>query len=296
MAPPLPPGFTLDKKPAAGTTPALPEGFTLDPPPSRVSEVAKGVQEAEQRRQGDVAEYQGMPGWQKPFQAAGDVMTVMGDTLTQGYGDKGKAWLKSHLPGGDDYDTELAESRRSTEGARNRFGNPGTVAALELATNYKALPSMVSKAPNFATRALTSAAEGSALGAAQAGGHDQDMRKGAEAGAAWGLGGSLLGEGADFASKVFRGGKDVLSDPNFRQQLWDYGKDAALSAGIGYGLDYAGIGSGPVNTLLALSGIGGRRAASPPSIPPPATPPAGAPGLRDVLTKLLTRGGIQATP
>jgi hypothetical protein len=52
--------------------------------PSRASQVAKGVMEAQQRAAGDVAEYQAMPGWQKPFQAVGDVMTVMGDTLTQG--------------------------------------------------------------------------------------------------------------------------------------------------------------------------------------------------------------------
>jgi hypothetical protein len=264
--------------------------------PSRASQVAKGVMEAQQRAAGDVAEYQAMPGWQKPFQAVGDVMTVMGDTLTQGYGDKGKAWLKSKLPGGDDYDTELSESRRSTEGARNRFGNPGTVAALELATNYKALPSMVSKAPNFTTRALTSTAEGAALGAAQAGGHDQDMRTGAEAGALWGGLGSLGGEAVDTASKVFQGGKDALSNPSFRQDLWNYGKDAALTSGVGYALDQLGVGN---PYLISAMGTLGRRylpqQSSLPNVPPPTTPPAGAPGLRDVLTRLLTRGGIYAT-
>lgn len=257
------------------------------PAPSRASQIAKGVQEAEQRRQADVAEYQAMPGWQKPFQAAGDVATVMGNAPLMGYGEKGQAWLKS-LVGPESYDEELTAARRQTESAKNRMGSPGTAAAAELAP-LLALPTSVGQGANFLTRTGRGMLEGAGFGAAQAGGHDQDILKGAGVGAAQGAVGQLAGEATHGVSKLLDQGKQMLTDPTFRQELVKMARDAMIGGGIGYGLDQlTGYGDPVTSALLAQ----GRRALPGQGGVPdlPATQPStGAPGLRDTLGKLIAR-------
>lgn len=153
------------------------------------------------------AQYDALPGWQKPIVAGSDILNTFVDGVTQGYGDKGAAYLRSKVTG-DDYDTTLADMRRQTQGSRNRAGGAGLAAEitgavagpLKLAGKGATLSGRFGTAamtglPGVAARTGLMAAEGAGWGALNAHGHDQDVGTGAMIGAAGGAGGNLLGEG-----------------------------------------------------------------------------------------------------
>jgi hypothetical protein len=148
-----------------------------------------------------------LPAWQKPLVQGGDILNTFGNGLTYGFGDKGAAYARS-LVKGSDYDTELAEMRRQTEGSRNRAGLAGTAAEItgSLVGPMKLAGKGLTLAGRGGTAAMTGAKglaarstlmglEGAGYGAAMAAGNDQDIGSGAMLGAAGGVGGNIIGEG-----------------------------------------------------------------------------------------------------
>ena len=148
-------------------------------------------------------QYDTLPEWQKPIVAANDIVTSVADGATFGYGDKAAAYARSKLGGGD-YDAELAEQRRQTQGSKNRAGWAGTVGEV---TGALAVPvkTGATLSGRFGTSALTGAkglgartglmaAEGAGYGGLSAAGHDQDIGNGVAMGLAGGAGGALAGE------------------------------------------------------------------------------------------------------
>lgn len=150
------------------------------------------------------AQYDALPGWQKPIVAASDIAQLTADGATFGFGDKAVAAVRSPFTG-KSYEEELAAQRGLTQGARNRAGSAGIAAEV---TGNLALPvkagatltgrlgtSAMTGAKGLGARTGLMAAEGAGYGAASAAGHDQDIGTGAAIGLVGGAGGNLLGEG-----------------------------------------------------------------------------------------------------
>lgn len=153
------------------------------------------------------AQYDALPGWQKPIVAASDTVGLFAQGATMGFAEKAAARARSMVTG-KPYEEELAEQRRLTQGARNRAGSAGTAAEITgaVATPVKLAGKGLTLAGRGGTAAMTGArglaartglmgAEGAGYGALTAAGNDQDIGTGAALGAAGGAAGNLLGEG-----------------------------------------------------------------------------------------------------
>jgi len=145
------------------------------------------------------------PEWAKPFMAARDVGTVMGDTATLGFGTK----LMKSIFGG--------EPEMDVAARRNRMG--WAAPAADVVTAAGALPSIVPKVAGIlgggklmrgavGTTAGTTA--GALHGGLSAAGHDEDVATGAGIGAVGGAAGSVIAPLANKAYKVARGIDDSV--------------------------------------------------------------------------------------
>lgn len=205
-----------------------PDGtFEVDAPDERAALTALGIgQQAEQPQSPELqrglgelsaitqnparAQYDALPGWQKPLVAASDIgqLTAQGAASMVGLNpEKLAAGLRSSLGAGS-YEDELAEQQRMTTAARQRAGGAGTAAeitgavALPMAAANRGLTlagrfgtgAMAGKT-GLAARSVLMGAEGAGYGAANAFANDQDIATGAGLGIAGGVGGNLIGEG-----------------------------------------------------------------------------------------------------
>jgi hypothetical protein len=184
-------------------------------------------------------QYEMLPGWQKPLVAGSDILQTFANGATMGFGDKAVAGARSFALG-TDYDTELAEARRQTTGARNRAGGAGLASEITgaVATPMKLAGKGLTLAGRWGTAAMTGAkglaarsglmgAEGAAYGAATAAGNDQDIGTGAILGGVAGAGGNVIGEGiAKGVSKV-AGAFNAKPPPAMAQAKLDANKKAA---------------------------------------------------------------------
>lgn len=153
------------------------------------------------------AQYDRLPGWQKPMVAASDMLQLAGSGATFGFGEKAAAAVRAPFTD-KTYEEELAAQRALTEGARQRADGAGTVAeiggaiAAPMGLANKGLTlagrlgtGAMKGAGGLAARTGLMAAEGAGYGALTAAGNDQDIATGAGIGALGGAGGNLLGEG-----------------------------------------------------------------------------------------------------
>lgn len=146
------------------------------------------------------AQYDALPGWQKPLVAADDILTLTGQGIGMGLPEKGIANLKSWW-NGTDYETERAKIDQSINDSRARAGLAGGVANIAGAV---AGPAALAKAgitatrlPGAAGKLLGLTADGAAIGAATAYGNDQDVTTGAVIGGGLGAAGqAIVGAGA----------------------------------------------------------------------------------------------------
>ncbi len=142
--------------------------------------------------------FDALPTWQKPLQAADDIVRLIAQGGSMGFADKVAA-------GGDPQ--RLEAERAMTEAARDRAGWAGTTAELggAMATpvgmaqrgmtlvgkGAQALPGL----KGLLARTLLMGGEGAGYGAASAAGNDQDIGQGAASGAILGGAGNVFGEG-----------------------------------------------------------------------------------------------------
>jgi len=186
------------------------------------------------------AQYDALPGWQKPIVAASDAVQLFGTGATFGFGDKAVAGARSLL-GDKSYEDELAEQRRLTEGARRRSGSAGLATEL---TGAVATPLAIAKKgltlaglggtagmtglKGLGVRSALMGAEGAGYGALTAKGNDQDIGTGAMLGAAGGFGGNIVGEGISAGLDKIAGLFNKAPVRNTAAKL-NAGKDAAYA-------------------------------------------------------------------
>jgi hypothetical protein len=168
---------------------------------------------APSRKQQVQDEFNAKPWYSKAATAVDDIARIAIDDVSFGTMDKGAAKLNSML-GGKSYDEELAARRRATEDARTRAGWAGTAAGVAggvasggmLAkaglTAARLVPSGASGMFGLGARTAASAADGAAMGAASAMGHDTDIGEGAMLGIAGGAAGNLIGAGLSKAGEA----------------------------------------------------------------------------------------------
>jgi hypothetical protein len=141
------------------------------------------------------AEFNAMPMWQKPFQAADDIVRKLADGATFGYADK----LASYMGG-----TPLKDERQKTADASTRSGSAGDVAELGgmLTPAIAGVPSAMRAVPQgwgtlarMAMAGVAGGAEGAGYGSLSALGHDTNVEDGALSGAVGGAIGGPLVEG-----------------------------------------------------------------------------------------------------
>ena len=153
------------------------------------------------------AQYDALPAWQKPLVAASDIVQLTANGITQNYGDKAAAGVRSFF-NGKNYEDELAEQRRLTTAARKRSGSAGVAA--EVAGAVAGPVKLANKGFTLAGRGGTAAMEGAkglaarsglmgiegaGYGALNASGADEDIGTGALTGLMAGVGGNVVGEG-----------------------------------------------------------------------------------------------------
>lgn len=205
----------------------LPDGSVAEFPDGTAPEVMKQaiskkfpVQQPESQQSQDLrsqmsaatqnparAQYDALPGWQKPIVAASDTVNLLANGATMGFGDKAAARARSMM-NGTSYDEELANQRVLTEGSRQRAGSAGTAAEITgaVSTPLSLAGKGITLAGRGGTAALTGlkglaartglmGAEGAGYGALTAAGNDQDMGTGIAAGALGGAAGNVVGEG-----------------------------------------------------------------------------------------------------
>ncbi len=152
------------------------------------------------------AQYDALPGWQKPLVAGSDILQTFANGATFGFGDKAVAAARAPFTD-KTYDQELAAARTQTQAARNRSGGAGTTAEIAgaVAVPLQAASRGATLAGRFGTAGMTGAkglaartglmaAEGAGYGALTAAGNDQNIGMGAGIGAAGGALGNLAGE------------------------------------------------------------------------------------------------------
>lgn len=133
------------------------------------------------------AEFDALPTWQKPLKAADDLVRLAANGMTFGFADKIAGYL-----GGDGTEAERAK----TEDARTRAGGAGLVAEIG---GGIATPAGLAKAgltatrlPGVVGRLGGLAADGAAIGVADALGNDTDVMTGAALGAGLGAAGQAV--------------------------------------------------------------------------------------------------------
>lgn len=133
------------------------------------------------------AEFDALPMWQKPLKAADDLVRLAANGMTFGFADKIAGYM-----GGDGTEAERAK----TEDARTRAGGAGLVAEIG---GGIATPAGLAKAgltatrlPGVVGRLGGLAADGAAIGVADALGNDQDVMTGAALGAGLGAAGQAV--------------------------------------------------------------------------------------------------------
>jgi hypothetical protein len=167
---------------------------------------AEDIRKIDAAKASPKAEYDKLPGWQKPLVAAADTARLAGSGASFGFAEKALAGIKSALTDAT-YDDQLKSERAATDAARNRAGSAALPAELlgSLATGSAAqkvgATTMNAVAPptaGFLQRMLGQlsggAVEGGAYGMLDALGHDTDVKEGVQSGAAFGAGSGALGE------------------------------------------------------------------------------------------------------
>ncbi len=173
-------------------------GIPLDAPPESQTSQDARAQMSEFTQHPSRGAFDALPTWQKPLQAADDIVRLIAQGGSMGFADKVAA-------GGDPQ--RLEAERAMTEAARDRAGWAGTTAELGgammmpfgaakqgvtlLGKGAMAIPGV----KGLLTRALLMGGEGAGYGAASAAGNDQDIAQGAAGGAILGGAGSVAGEG-----------------------------------------------------------------------------------------------------
>lgn len=142
------------------------------------------------------SEFDALPTWQKPFKAADDLVRLAADGMTFGFADKLAGYMS-----GDGTEAERAK----TADAMSRAGSAGLAAELGggLATPAGLANTGITavRLPGALGRLGGLAADGAAIGVADALGHDQDVTTGAALGAGLGAAGqAVTGLGAKIVS------------------------------------------------------------------------------------------------
>ena len=185
------------------------------------------------------AQYDALPGWQKPIVAASDTLQLLGNGATMGFGDKAVAAVRSPFTG-KSYDDELAQARGQTQGARNRAGGAGTAAeitgavAAPLGLANKGLTlsgrlgtGAMTGAKGLAARSALMGAEGAGYGALTAAGNDQDIGTGAGIGLVGGAAGNIAGEAISAGVGKIASKFNPKPAPPMSLQKMNANKDAA---------------------------------------------------------------------
>jgi len=275
------------KQPAAGDGP-----WTQFQKPNAETQAAFGEMSAMTQDPGLAARekmkaaYEASPWYKKAAIDAFDVPNLVAEGGSAHLLDKGVAAARA--PFTDlTYDEELAKQREHVKQAQARQGPVlSTVADI---TGAMALPA--ARGGNLAFRLGTGVAEGAGYGAARSYADDQDVGTGALQGAGWGALGQGVGEGVNVLAHGAGMAKNALKDPAFRQEVWNTGRDAIIGGMASYIHPYLGMlgaGGGTLKNALPLAKAGYAAAQGAPAT-------AGAPGTRDVLSRLIARSGIWGT-
>lgn len=169
-------------------------------PGGKAPDIGASIPDVKIPSQADLAraDYNNLPGWQKPLVAADDLITQAGAGIGMGLPEKAAANVRAWW-NGTDYETERAKIDKMLANSRARSGIPGMIANIGGAV---AGPAGLAKAGLTATRlpgivgkALGLTADGAAIGAATAFGNDQDVTTGAVTGGLLGAGGQALAAG-----------------------------------------------------------------------------------------------------
>ncbi len=166
-------------------------------------------------------QYEQMPAWQKPLQAADDIARLMAGGASMGFADKLAA-------GGDPQ--ALEDERAKTAAAADRAGWAGTTAevtgavATPLAAARKGMTLVgegaraIPGVKGLLARTGLMGLEGAGYGTVNAAGHDQDLLRGAVTGGILGSAGNAAGEGI---ASLFKGVGQMLAKPPPRQTVAD---------------------------------------------------------------------------
>ena len=162
------------------------------------------------------AQYEALPGYVKPFQAASDLLTVgarlPASLMTGAAALVSPGEYKSITPEhviarirtgkteGPEFEEELAKQKQAYEDAAYRSGWAGTAAQVAATAG---LP--IAKLFGAGKPLLNTVATGGAIGGAAAAGNEQDPLMGMGTGAAGGAGGYALGKGISFAGDKLLG-------------------------------------------------------------------------------------------
>lgn len=183
--------------------------------------------------------YDAMPAWQKPLQAADDMVRLFANGVSFGMADR----LAGLTEGGE------AAARARSQEARDRAGPAGFVAevggsmlpATKLAnagvTAARFVPKALTGARGLLARTGAMAVDGAALGAATAAGYGEDPVQGAKSGALWGGLGNVAGEGVgkvvgSVSRKIARARNPAPSTEQIRREAADLA-DFARNSGVG---------------------------------------------------------------
>jgi len=139
---------------------------------------------AEARAETNRREYENLPMWQKPLVALDDMATIFGDSASYGLVAKGAATVRSKLKG-TPYEKERAAMDRMVSDAKDRAGGAGLAASIGGAVAVPA--KLAARGVTFTNvpkvgGLLGLTADGAAMGAADAFGHDEDPAMGAVSG------------------------------------------------------------------------------------------------------------------
>lgn len=159
------------------------------------------------RAEGNRREYENLPGWQKPIVALDDIVSLLGEGASYGYGTKLAATLRSKVKG-TNYEDERAAMNRQLDNARDRAGLAGTGAEIAGAVYG---PMKLAGRGVTATRIpkiggpLGLTIDSSIMGAVDAGGHDADPVSGALWGGAFGAAAQAGGKVLEKVISPFKG-------------------------------------------------------------------------------------------
>jgi hypothetical protein len=151
-------------------------------------------------------EFEALPGWAKPLVAANDLVGLVANGLTFGFGDKGLAKF-DELVGRGSYEDRLALRRGETDRSRERAGIPGMVAEIGGSVFPVAKLAQAgvtaTRLPGLWGRLGGMGLDGAAAGALTAAGNDSDIETGAIVGGALGAGGQAVARVGGALAKPF---------------------------------------------------------------------------------------------